>query len=1153
MARRTVIEELVVVLTGDATSYGRMVSQINTLNQRVVSSINTAFNSVRNVVNSAAARTIVPIRNMMNQVATSTRAMANQVRANLGGMIGSIGASFGAMATNIRTRANSLGAYLTSGAFGRALHNFRLGAAAGFSAHLPGFYPGFTRRFGTMSARMGLRVGALGSAGLMAAQGLYSGARGVGGSIRRGAQNFGMGAYRGFMGAGRPLITMAGRTGHFLGTGARVVGGAVVSGARMAGSALSAGGAALASGAGAVGRGAMAGAGFAGRSIRNVAGGLAGGGAAMTAGMISGFRNLQSAASTAFGSIGIQLRRMGYDMQYIGRRMSFYLSIPLMGIGIAATRAFSKFDDAMTTSLALMGKVSPAMRKQMEKTVFDISAKSRTAPTDVALGYYHLASAGYKAADAMKVVGVVEQFAVAGAFDLNESGHSAGNSLYAMGKATNYLVDIQAALGKRVGDTAKNMENMTHVADVLTKANQIANGTVDDFAKSLTSKGAAAIRMLNKDMEEGVAVLAAYAAQGVKGESAGEKLYILSRDLQRSVLKNTQAWRQFGLSVYDSNGKMLNFADILGQLEKVLGPMSDEQKRATLMQLGFQDRSLAATIQILGMSNAIRNYEEQLRMAGGTIKEVSEARLKSFASQMAILRNQITIVGIGIGEMLVPYLMRMNDALKAGIANWRAMTEPFQKWAIALGAVGAAVGPVLVFIGTVTTGLGTLNRLWLYGGRTVLWFGSLFLNWPVLIGAAIAAVIAYFIGPKGLLAAYETVKKGLSSFVVYAVGFLEHFSENMRILLDWLKLNWKNVFIDMFNATITIFQNMVHNIKEVLVTMMETFGVFFGWMVAKFQHVFSDEFMHWAWEGMKKVGFAILEWAGAVADTIEAIFTPSNWASAFKNAQDFFTKAAVKGVEAPSLASAISDVWGKGFGKMKNPLAGFKSSITAAPKFITDLPKPAEAAAEAVADVADAVAQVSDEIENGNFRVEFEVGGVEALRAGSAKAIHALADFRRANYGGVGGAGGGVAAAMGAGVRGVGGNPIAAAGGAGVPDGAFKAKALEMKSSRVSKMKALKDARAKLHGKYNERYAKARDHVFSGTAATDEGVVATAGQLATPKADSVTARLGDNTSISGPDIKSVLEQIKIELETLNETERERLRETIEIQYSSLTG
>jgi len=51
----------------------------------------------------------------------------------------------------------------------------------------------------------------------------------------------------------------------------------------------------------------------------------------------------------------------------------------------------------------------------------------------------------------------------------------------------------------------------------LVGANTLANASVEQFSKSLTNMAAAALTNANKGLEEGVAILAAFADKGIKG------------------------------------------------------------------------------------------------------------------------------------------------------------------------------------------------------------------------------------------------------------------------------------------------------------------------------------------------------------------------------------------------------------------------------------------------------------------------------------------------------------------------------------------------------------------------------------------------------------------------------------------------------------
>ena len=399
------------------------------------------------------------------------------------------------------------------------------------------------------------------------------------------------------------------------------------------------------------------------------------------------FEKMVAAAESKISAAGARL-------EALGTKMTQAVTLPLLALGVASVKTFSDFDDAMTKSTAIMGNISAEMRGELEKTARELSTRSVTGAAKLAEAYYFLASAGLTATQAMAALPVVEAFATAGAFD--------------MATATDLLADAQSSLGLASKDTVVHITNMTRLSDVLTKGGIIANASVEQLAKSLTTKAAPAMRFLNMDVEEGVAILAAYAAQGVKGEQAGEKFDILLRELQNSVSTNSEAWSKLGLSVYDANGKIRPVVDILGQLEKTFAPMTDEQKQATTAMLGFRSESFSAIRPLLGMTDAVRAYEAELRLAGGATQDVAERQLKSFASQATILKNNLQDVMLEIGQELVPMLKMAGKWIQEWIVWWRSLSMESKRLVISLGVVAAAIGPVLVLLGMLTTAVSTL-------------------------------------------------------------------------------------------------------------------------------------------------------------------------------------------------------------------------------------------------------------------------------------------------------------------------------------------------------------------------------------------------------------------------------------------------------------
>jgi TP901 family phage tail tape measure protein len=284
---------------------------------------------------------------------------------------------------------------------------------------------------------------------------------------------------------------------------------------------------------------------------------------------------------------------------------------------------------------------------------------------------------------------LVAKFAQAGLFDLSQ--------------ATDLLTDAQSALGLSMKDPIKHAANMARVADVLVKANTIANASVEQFSESLTTKAAASLRRVNKDVVEGVAVLAAYADQGIKGAEAGTALSIIMRDLTTKAIKNAAAFRRYNVQVFNSSGKMANLIDIVSDLEKALAGMSDQQAKATLLQMGFADRSVVFLSSLIGMSENMRRYEDALKRAGGTMERVAGKQLTPFQKGWAMLAGAFT----EMTQAFKPFV----DSFGRGMAVISKHLPDLNRWfhVLQLGAVQLNV-VFLDMLNNFLRGLATLNR-----------------------------------------------------------------------------------------------------------------------------------------------------------------------------------------------------------------------------------------------------------------------------------------------------------------------------------------------------------------------------------------------------------------------------------------------------------
>lgn len=413
------------------------------------------------------------------------------------------------------------------------------------------------------------------------------------------------------------------------------------------------------------------------------------------------------------------------------------------GIGFAI-KGFADFDAAMTKSLAIMGDVSDELRVEMTKAAREMALKTTFSAKDAAEAYFFLASAGLDAGASIEALPVVATFAQAGMFD--------------MATATDLLTDAQSALGLTIRDDAvANMENMIKISDVLVKANTRSNATVQEFATALTNEAAPAMAQFNIDIEEGVAVLAVYADKGTKGAVAGTTLARVLKLMTSAAVNNADAYTELGVSVFDASGNIRNFADIIEDLEVALDGMSDAQRVAALEALGFQARMQGAILPLLGSSDAIRQYEADLRSAGGVTQEVATKQLDTFNAQMNLLTSAITDVAIELGSILVPILREFVEHLRTDVVpllkEWIQLHEEDIENAIrkTIQVIGDLVNALKPFFDDFIAGLETLQPL------VVGVFGWLIENEAALVIAigliGVAMAVAWGPGSAALIGA----------------------------------------------------------------------------------------------------------------------------------------------------------------------------------------------------------------------------------------------------------------------------------------------------------------------------------------------------------------------------------------------------------------
>lgn len=454
--------------------------------------------------------------------------------------------------------------------------------------------------------------------------------------------------------------------------------------------------------------------------------------------------------------------------------------------------AFADFESQMVESQAIMGDLSSNQMAAMESAARRVGRTTTFSASQAAEAFFFLSSAGLDAAESTQVLGDMATFAQAGQMDLAQ--------------ATDILTDSASALGLEVSE-------YNSLADVLVKSNTIANATVQEFGEALQISGGR-MKKFGIEAEEGASILAVWADQGLKGRRAGTAMNQTLRDLSTSAQNNSQAWQNLGVSVFNANGEMRPMATIVADLEQATAGMSTETRNATLATLGFTDEGMRNIDMLIGNSEQLRQYEADLRNAGGTSQEVANNQLKSLTAQWQLLKGQIADVGIQIGSVFAPALKGLIGQL-SGVVQWfSAFNRRTNGMAGAVTLVTSLITGLIMSFGALasSTAVVATAKAALIGAVSALGTVIGGLNLPIVAVIALVGALA---------AAFATDFAGIRTHTMRVVNALR---QSLQPAFQWLAeqgpplfARVKTAVLDFVNRSEPVIQRIVTAIADGLI------------------------------------------------------------------------------------------------------------------------------------------------------------------------------------------------------------------------------------------------------------------------------------------------------------------------------------------------
>lgn len=567
-------------------------------------------------------------------------------------------------------------------------------------------------------------------------------------------------------------------------------------------------------------------------------------------------------------------------------------SVAVMGLGTAAVKTAADFDSAMSQVAAVSGATGDDFDALRDKAR-EMGAKTKFSASEAAEAMNYMAMAGWKTGDMLDGIEGIMNLAAASGEDLATT--------------SDIVTDALTAFGLSAADSG-------HFADILAAASSNANTNVAMMGETFKycAPIAGAMGYTAEDVAEAIGLMA---NSGIKSTQAGTALRTMMTRLQGELELSGAAFGEVTIATANADGSMRELGDILGDLRVYFSQMTESEAAAAAETLvgknamsGFLAVMQAAPGDIEKLNSAIANCD-------GTAEDMAATMQDNLTGQLTILKSQLEELAISFGDMPMPVIRKVVTAVQGFVDKLNNMDEGTRETILQVGLFVAALGPVLLIIGKLSTGIGKGLKAFvsLSNGLAKLKVGitnasRLFGKLGAAIGGISAPVVSVVAVIAVLAAAFANlwknneefrnrmteiwsgIKETISGFCQSIVDRFNALGFEFSSITELLSTVWNgfcSLLAPVFEGAFSVISTVLSTTFDVILSTVDFFiAVFSGdwegaWNAVK--NIFTT-----LWDGLLSFLKTILETIKGVLDTALG-WIGTSWEAVWTGIKTFFT------------------------------------------------------------------------------------------------------------------------------------------------------------------------------------------------------------------------------------------------------------------------
>lgn len=460
------------------------------------------------------------------------------------------------------------------------------------------------------------------------------------------------------------------------------------------------------------------------------------------------FNTLEKAQKDIDGFAG-KLKAAGDKMQEVGKSLSLKVTAPIVAIGTAGTKMALDLQNGIKKVSTLADKGILPVSK-IETEVKAISNASGIAQTEITEAIYSALSAGVESENVLEFV--------RSGLNLTRAGFTS------METAIDATTTVLNAYGENAYDVGK-------IHDIFVQTQDKGKISVDELGSSI-GRVIPTASSLGVNLDQLGAGYAILTAKGQNAQLATTNFNAMLGELGKTGSDTDEALRDLtGKSFKELMEGGMSVGDVLG----ILNEHAIENGLSLKDMFGSMNAGSAAVTLISdGVEGFNKSLDDMNDAAGKTAENAATMEDGWFKINKAV--TQVKNAMIEFGAMIAPIIESMAEKVSGLVEKFSNLDEGTKKIILAIGALAAAIGPVILVAGQMATGISSIVAL----------FAPAVAGATATAGATtgLSAAIAAITGPIGIAVAAIAA---ITAAVVYLWKTNEEFRDKVKEVWEQVK------------------------------------------------------------------------------------------------------------------------------------------------------------------------------------------------------------------------------------------------------------------------------------------------------------------------------------------------------------------------------